>query len=211
MDNSSPTPSTEQAQSQSASIDTGSSVSTSVNSATLKGHAPRPGILIFCPHRLVETVWQVTPEELKRQNVEGVILDLDNTLVRWQQEEMAEEVTAWLTSIRKHDLKISILSNSVLSRRSERIAEKLGCPNVRQARKPSRDGFRRAMAAMGTVPENTAIVGDQMFTDIWGGNRTGIYTIMVEPIHEHEFAYTRYVSRPPERTLLKWFKRKGLL
>jgi predicted HAD superfamily phosphohydrolase YqeG len=50
-----------------------------------------------------------------------------------------------------------------------------------------------------------------MFTDILGGNRSGIYTIMVKPIHKHEFPYTRYVSRPPEKLLLGWFKRKGLL
>ena len=67
------------------------------------------------------------------------------------------------------------------------------------------------MAAMGTLPHNTAIVGDQMFTDIWGGNRAGIYTIMVKPIHPHEFPYTRYVSRPPEKLLLDYFRKRGKL
>lgn len=169
----------------------------------------RRGLQAFCPHRLVPTVTEITPDDLRANGVEGVILDLDNTLVRWQKEEMSEEILAWLESLKEAGFQLCILSNSILSRRSERIAERLGCPNVRKARKPSRSGFHRAMEAMGTTPETTAIVGDQMFTDILGGNRSGVYTIMVNPIHPHEFAYTRFVSRPPERFLLKLFKRRG--
>ena len=175
------------------------------------GHPPRPGWLIFCPHRMVDSVGEVLAAELAAQGIQGVILDLDNTLVRWHQEEMTEEIMAWLEELKAAGMKLCILSNSVLGSRSQRIAERLGCPFVRKAAKPSRQGFRRAMQAMGTAPAETAIVGDQMFTDILGGNRSGIYTIMVKPIHAHEFPYTRYVSRPPEKVLLGWFKRKGLL
>jgi uncharacterized protein len=169
----------------------------------------RRGLQAFCPHRMVPAVTEVTPEELRANGVRGVILDLDNTLVRWQKEEISEVALAWLATLKAEGFQLCILSNSILSRRSERIAERLGCPNVRRARKPSRSGFHRAMEAMGTTPETTAIVGDQMFTDILGGNRSGIYTIMVNPIHPHEFAYTRFVSRPPERFLQKLIKRRG--
>jgi len=175
------------------------------------GHPPRPGWLIFCPHRMVDAVAEVSVAELTAQGVQGVILDLDNTLVRWHQEEMTEEIIAWLEELKSAGMKLCILSNSVLSSRSQRIAERLECSFVRRAAKPTRQGFRKAMQSMGTAPAETAIVGDQMFTDILGGNRSGIYTIMVKPIHEHEFPYTRYVSRPPEKVLLGWFKRKGLL
>ena len=175
------------------------------------GHPARPGWLIFCPHRMVDSVQEVQVTELTALGVQGVILDLDNTLVRWHQEEMTEEITVWLEELKAAGMKLCILSNSVLGSRSQRIAERLGCDFVRQAAKPSRQGFRKAMQAMKTAPTVTAIVGDQMFTDILGGNRSGIYTIMVKPIHQHEFPYTRYVSRPPEKLLLGWFKRKGLL
>ena len=176
-----------------------------------QSHEARPGWLIFCPHRMIENVLEVLPTDFTSRGIQGVILDLDNTLVRWGQEEMTEEVVAWLETLMANGLKLCILSNSVLSRRSERIAAKLNCSFVRQARKPGKGGFQRAMKAMGTMPHATAIVGDQMFTDIWGGNRVGIYTIMVRPLHKREFPYTRYVSRPPERLLLRWFKRKGHL
>jgi HAD superfamily phosphatase (TIGR01668 family) len=174
-------------------------------------HPPRRGWLIFCPHRMVESVAQVQPAELTAQGIRGVILDLDNTLVLWHQEEMTAEITAWLEELKAAGLKLCILSNSVLGSRSQRIAERIGCAFVRQAAKPSRQGFRKAMQAMETDPAVTAIVGDQMFTDILGGNRSGIYTIMVKPMHKHEFPYTRYVSRPPEKLLMGWFKRKGHL
>jgi len=175
------------------------------------GHPDRPGWLRFCPHRFVESVREVSPQELKARGIEGVILDLDNTLVLWHQEEMTAEVVAWLENLKEAGLKQCILSNSVLSKRSERIAARLGCPNVRMARKPARSGFKRAMEAMGTAPQETAIIGDQVFTDIWGGNRAGIYTILVQPIHPREFPYTRFVSRPLERLLLHHFRRRGHL
>lgn len=171
----------------------------------------RRGLQLFCPDRMVESVLEVAPEELRERGVRGVILDLDNTLVRWQKEDISDEVLVWLEQLKAAGFKLCILSNSLLSRRSERIAERLGCPNVRQAHKPRRHGFRRAMDAMETTPAETAVVGDQMFTDILGGNRSGIYTIMVRPIHHHEFVYTRFVSRPPERFLLRLFKRRGHL
>ena len=190
-----------------------SNAATSPASAQMvtKGHPPRHGLMIFCPHRLVETVWQISSDEFKQMGIQGIILDLDNTLVRWQQDDMAEEVKTWLQTLLAADIKLCILSNSMLGKRSQRIAESLQSAYVLQARKPARAGFEKAMQAMHTVPDTTAIVGDQMFTDIWGGNRTGIYTIMVKPIHPREFPYTRYVSRPPEKLLLKYFQRHGKL
>jgi HAD superfamily phosphatase (TIGR01668 family) len=167
--------------------------------------------MVFCPHRMVDSVTHVLPAELKARGIEGIILDLDNTLVLWQKEEMTEEVIAWLSALQAEGFKLCILSNSILSKRSERIAARLGCPNVRRAGKPRPSGFHRAMQAMGTHSATTAIIGDQMFTDIWGGNRLGLYTIMVKPIHPHEFAYTRYVSRPLEKLLLDRFNRHGHL
>jgi HAD superfamily phosphatase (TIGR01668 family) len=160
---------------------------------------------------MVSTITDINPQALKAQGIEGLILDLDNTLVLWQREDIGEAIIAWLDQVKQAGIKICLLSNSFWSKRSERIAERLQCPNVKEARKPGKSGFKRALAALGTPPHSTAIVGDQMFTDILGGNRMGIYTIMVTPMHPHEFVYTRIISRPPERLLLKYFKRRGHL
>jgi HAD superfamily phosphatase (TIGR01668 family) len=179
--------------------------------ARQKGHPPRKGLLLLCPHRMVESVWEVDPDELVQRGIRGLILDLDNTLVRWREEEMTQEVTTWLARVQERGIRLCIMSNSLVGSRSVRIAQRLGAVNVSRARKPSKQGFQRALIALGSDPAATAIVGDQMFTDILGGNRAGIYTIMVKQLHHHEFAYTRYVSRPPERLLLRLFKKRGHL
>lgn len=171
----------------------------------------RRGWMVFCPHLVLDAVTDLDPAHLHAHGIVGVILDLDNTLVRWHRDDMTDAVMEWLWTLKAAGIKLCILSNSMLSRRSERIAERLGCPNIRQARKPSRSGFHRALEAMGTSPETTAIVGDQMFTDIVGGNRLGLHTVMVRPIHPKEFPATRYLSRPLERLLLHRFRRSGHL
>lgn len=171
----------------------------------------RSGLLICCPHRYAHSVLEVLPEQLLEQGIRGVILDLDNTLVRWAREDLTEEILGWVRSLQAAGLKVCLLSNSVLSKRVERVAQIFECPNIRKARKPKPEGFQRAMTAMETTPQTTAIIGDQMFTDILGGNRVGIYTIMVKPMHAGEFVYTRFVHRPPERFLLRLFRRRGHL
>lgn len=171
----------------------------------------KKGWHVFCPDLVVDYVTQISPSDLTMRGIKGLILDLDNTLVLWQKEQIHHDVLHWIETVKKEGIKLCILSNSILGKRSERIAALLGCSNVRKARKPSRSGFHRAMAFMGTTPSVTAIVGDQMFTDIWGGNRAGLFTIMAKPIHHKEFIYTRYISRPPERFLLGWFRRRGKL
>lgn len=169
----------------------------------------KKGMSLLCPHRMVESVTEITHDELREQGVQGVILDLDNTLVLWRKEEMTSEVADWLNGLLQAGFQLCILSNSPIGERSKRVAAKLGCHYVHDARKPRRKGFRKSMDIMGTAPETTAIIGDQMFTDVLGGNRSGVYTIMVKPIHKREFVYTRFISRPPERLLLRMFRRQG--
>lgn len=174
-------------------------------------HIPRRGLMICCPHRYAHSVLEVLPEQLSERGIEGVILDLDNTLVRWAKEDLTEEIVSWVQALRDSGIKFCLLSNSVLGRRVERVAKIFGCPNIRKARKPRPDGFHRAMKAMGTTPSTTAVIGDQMFTDILGGNRVGVYTIMVAPMSKGEFVYTRLVHRPPESILLRLFRKRGHL
>ena len=176
-----------------------------------RARSPRRGLMVCCPHRYAHSVLEVLPQELSERGIEGVILDLDNTLVKWAREDLTEDILGWIEGLRAADIKFCLLSNSVLSRRVERVAGVFGCPNIRKAQKPRPDGFHRAMKAMNTTPANTAVIGDQMFTDILGGNRVGLYTIMVKPMAKGEFVYTRLVHRPPEVFLLRLFRKRGHL
>ena len=175
--------------------------------------SPRPRVHFanLCPDELVETVAAVTPEHLMEQGIRGVILDMDNTLVRWQRQDVAPEALAWLEALKTAGIGICILSNSFFGHRSDRLANRIGCVNIRRAQKPMRAGFHRAMKALGTEPASTAIVGDQMFTDVLGGNRAGCRTIMVRRIHRSEFLYTRIFHRPLEWLFLGYFRRAGAL
>ena len=96
-----------------------------------------------------------------------------------------------------------LLSNSRKPGRAARFAQALGIPYEGHAGKPKGGGFRRAMARMGAQPAQTAIVGDQIFTDVWGGNRAGVLTLMVKPIaRDTLFRKGRYLVETP-------FRRRG--
>jgi HAD superfamily phosphatase (TIGR01668 family) len=86
----------------------------------------------------------------------------------------------------------------------------VGIPFVSKATKPRVKGFAAAMELLGVRPEETVVVGDQIFTDILGGNRAGAYTILVVPIDPREFLGTRLV-RVVERRVLNYLQRQGLL
>jgi len=91
--------------------------------------------------------------------------------------------------------------------RVKEIADRVNIPFIARAKKPRRRSFRKAMALMDTKPEHTAVVGDQIFTDILGGNRLGLFTVLVSPISRKEFIGTRLV-RILEKIILERNKKK---
>lgn len=174
--------------------------------------APWPrhrGLRLLCPHRYCASgVTEVSPEELRALGIRAVLLDLDNTLVGWQRHDVPESVLLWLQSLRDAGLQLYLVSNTRFGRRLKQLSERLDIPYVKRAWKPRRRGFRAALAAMNVTPEQTAMIGDQMFTDVLGGNRLGLYTVMVRPMARREFFGTK-ISRVFERWLLGTFRRRG--
>lgn len=144
------------------------------------------------PDSRSDTVYAISLRELRARGIRGVILDLDNTLVPWGAREAPPELSRWISSGRTEGLRFCIVSNN-LGARVERLAAALGVPAVTGALKPRRGALRRALGVMGTTPAETALVGDQVFTDILGGNRLGLYTILVRPQGGREFLLTRPV------------------
>lgn len=152
------------------------------------------------PSSQVSTVYDIDLTALRARGIRGVILDLDNTIVPWGAREVSPRLPLWIASARNADLQLCIVSNNMGSRVTA-IARRLGLPVVAGALKPRRRALRRALTVMGTTPEATALVGDQLFTDILGGNRLGLHTILVRPQGRKEFVLTRLV-RLVERFLL---------
>lgn len=163
----------------------------------------------LCPRNQVDSVFDLDPALLAQQGIKGVILDLDNTLVKWGADTIDDHLKTWVERFKDTGFKLCIVSNA-LPQRVESVARALGIPGVSQATKPFKTPFRRALELLGTLPEETAVVGDQLFTDILGGNRMDLYTIWTPPISKTEFVSTRAV-RHLERLVVKRFRKRGLL
>lgn len=162
---------------------------------------------LFCPDQVVETLFDIDFATLDAQGVRGVIFDLDNTIIPWDSREMRPEITEWLGGVIGRGLKVCIVSNNWRSRVRE-IANRFDLPFVSRAYKPAKFGFRRALAAMELQPHEAVVVGDQLFTDVLGGNRLGLHTILVKPLTAREFIGTR-IHRRFEKLAVRILKAKG--
>ncbi len=175
---------------------------------TTYGERRPSGLLKLCPHRYCASgVTEIDAAELRSLGIEAVLLDLDNTLVGWQRHDIPAEVFAWIEALKAAGIRLCLVSNTRHGRRLVSLSQELGVPYVRRAWKPRRRGFLNALAELQAEPSKTAMVGDQMFTDVFGGNRMGLYTIMVRPMHRREFLGTK-ISRAAEWVLLGVFRRQ---
>ncbi len=160
---------------------------------------------IFYPKAHFNNIYEITPNFLKNKGVEGVLLDIDNTLVPYAVKVPSEKVLTWLTTLQEAGIKAAILSNA----KAERIAtftEQTGLPIIEKAGKPLKRGFRQAEKLLGMPKEKLCIIGDQFFTDIWGGNRSKVYSIWVTPINNEESAFIR-LKRWLERPIVKGYRK----
>ena len=164
---------------------------------------------ILCPNQYVESVQQVDLDELKEHGLDGIIVDLDNTLVPWNESTILPEVKDWIIKAKSYGFGVCIVSNNNPGR-GEVLSEAFEIPAVWKAVKPRRGAFRRALNILNLQACQVAVIGDQVFTDILGGNRLGLYTILVRPLQEREFFGTR-LMRQLEKLILFYLKRRGNL
>ncbi|MCA1200725.1 YqeG family HAD IIIA-type phosphatase [Priestia flexa] len=164
---------------------------------------------LFLPNQHVKSVLQIKPEELIERGVKGIITDLDNTLVEWDRPDATPELIEWFKLMQEHGIKITIVSNNV-EKRVKLFSDPVGLPFVHQARKPMRKAFRRALLDMDLQKDEVVVIGDQLLTDVLGGNRLGVYTILVVPVAQTDGFITKF-NRKMERRILAWMKRKGMI
>ena len=159
------------------------------------------------PRWMPESLFEVTAERLAALEIRGVILDMDNTLTEWHSGQITAEVLGWIKGLHDQGFRTCVLSNTHREDRLKALCEQLGVDYLLGS-KPRRRGFRAAMLKLGTVAEQTAVIGDQIFTDVLGGNRTGLYTILVPPLSKSEFVGTKWISRRLEKILFAFLDRK---
>ncbi|MFZ3172155.1 MAG: YqeG family HAD IIIA-type phosphatase [Carboxydocellales bacterium] len=155
----------------------------------------------FKPDLMITKLEAINAEVLEKHQLQAIIVDLDNTILPWRGKDISDQTKQWFQLNIQAGIKFCIVSNNS-SRRVSRLAGDLGIPAISRAAKPRRKNFRRALRVLDTAPENTAVVGDQIFTDVLGGNRMGLFTILVSPINKYEFIGTRLV-RKLEKLFLK--------
>ncbi len=153
------------------------------------------------PHGFYESVMDIRPEELTRRGITLLLADLDNTLVPYKTPFPTEELKRWRAELEAGGVELFLLSNSRKPGRPKRFADALGIRFIGHAGKPKRGGYKKAMEQTGRTAEQTAIVGDQIFTDILGGRRSGITALLVRPIRlaGNPGRYIRYWVETPFR------------
>ncbi len=150
-----------------------------------------------------DTIYDLTGEALERRGIRLLLADLDNTLVPYGVPLPDQRLKDWRDELAAHGVTLFILSNNRHEHRPRVFSEGLDVPFIGHAGKPKTPSFYAAMERMGVTKEQTAIVGDQVFTDVLGGNRAGVTTILVRPIRlaGNPGRYLRYAAELPFRLL----------
>lgn len=154
----------------------------------------------FIPNLKVDSIYEIDLEALRRQGIRGIITDLDNTLVGAREPDAKPELLQWLDKLDKHGYRVVIVSNNNLPR-VERFAKPLGMPFIHAARKPGSKAFRKALELLKLPRDQVAVIGDQLMTDVLGGNRMGLYTILVNPVAPNDEGLGTRINRRLEKLL----------
>lgn len=161
--------------------------------------------MIYYPNAYLKSVEDITIDFLNKNNIKALILDVDNTLIDYYKN-LAESKKQWSKKLQENGIILYILSNTNKEEKVKTVSEALNIPYEFFAKKPSKKGFIKIQKKINIKPENIGVVGDQIFTDVVGGNRCKMYTILVEPVDKKDYWYTAW-KRPLERIIkrrIKW-------
>ncbi|MCH5343782.1 MAG: YqeG family HAD IIIA-type phosphatase [Acetatifactor sp.] len=150
----------------------------------------------FYPDHEQASAYEIDYETLYKKGFRGIIYDIDNTLVP-HGAPADERAVALFERLRGIGYQTLLLSNNK-EPRVKSFSDSVGSRYIFKAGKPARGGYLKAMEKMGTTPENTLFVGDQLFTDVWGAKKAGIETYLTKPIHpkeEIQIVLKRYLER----------------
>jgi HAD superfamily phosphatase (TIGR01668 family) len=153
---------------------------------------------IFRPKFTVERLETLECGMLQDAGIQAVMLDLDNTLAPYRSTEVPWEIQAWIAGLQASGLRACMVTNASTPIRIAPVADALGIPWVKQANKPLAGGFQRGMNLLDSTPQTTAMVGDMLLTDIYGGNRLGLFTVLVKPLTGNDAWLAKYIQRPLE-------------
>lgn len=158
----------------------------------------------FYPKEMAESAYEIPYKKLYDNGIRGVIFDIDNTLVP-HGAPADERALSLFEEFHRMGMSTCLLSNNKEPRVAS-FASQVDSPYIFRGGKPSVKGYENGMKKMGTTASNTIFVGDQLFTDVYGANRAGLYSYLVKPIHpkeEIQIVLKRYL----EAIVLFFYKR----
>lgn len=159
----------------------------------------------FYPDEYVKSTYDIDFKQLYQEGFRGVLFDIDNTLVE-HGADASERTLNLFKELKEIGLGICLISNNKIER-VERFNHSIKVNYISNAHKPSKKNYLKAMSLMNTTINNTIFVGDQLFTDVYGANRVGIRSYLVEPIdpkEEIQIVLKRYL----EKIVLFFYQRK---
>ena len=162
--------------------------------------------MILYPNAHFNNVREITIDFLQNNKINALILDVDNTLIDYDRN-LSQDTIEWAENLKKNKIKLYILSNTNKHEKVKEVAKKLQVEYIYFAKKPLKTGLLKAQKELQEKPENVAVVGDQIFTDVLGGNRCKMFTILIEPIAEKDIWLTK-VKRPIEIFIKKKYFKK---
>ncbi len=162
--------------------------------------------MLIYPKAYFKSVDKITIEFLKENEIKALILDVDNTLIDYYKN-MSDTTKNWAKSLKEKGIKLYILSNTNHKEKVEKVANELEIPYELFAKKPFKSGFLRVQKELKEESKNIGVVGDQIFTDIIGGNKCKMYTILVDPVTPKDYWYTAW-KRPIENIIKNIYLKK---
>lgn len=157
------------------------------------------------PNQYVKSVYDVDFASLFEKGYRGVLFDVDNTLVPFDVMDADERLMGFVNGLRETGFELGLVSNNS-AKRVAALNNRLKMHMMPNAMKPLRRNLLKILDDMGVPAEKAVFVGDQVFTDVWVGNRCGMHTILVEPI-QHKEQFITWIKRGTENLVLKGYHR----
>lgn len=162
----------------------------------------------FYPKMYQKSIQDINYKKLKKLGIKCLVFDLDNTIALIDQHVITDEAKKILIDLKK-DFKVVIISNNITPR-VKKYADYLECDFVANASKPLTKGYKRISKKYNFKPNEMCMIGDQVVTDIYGGNRYGMFTILVDPLGKKDLKITS-LNRFIEGKILKKYEEKGIM
>jgi HAD superfamily phosphatase (TIGR01668 family) len=162
----------------------------------------------FIPQLQVDTIYQIDLQQLKVNGIKGIITDLDNTLVGAREPNTNPQLVEWLKLVDQLGFQLVIVSNNSKLRVAA-FSDAIQLPYISRAQKPFNKSFHRGLQLMNLQANQVVVIGDQLLTDVLGGNRMGMYTILVTPFSLEDESFFTRINRRIERFICRMMKKRG--